>query len=103
MVQKFLLQLRQQPLLTFVSIGMADGEFYGGNRPPRGDDRGLRILHARIADERRLHVYRVDETGLAADLLSGATSLRCASAAVVCRDDRPPRHCLVSRLSLSDS
>ena len=70
MVQKFLLQLRQQPLLTFVSIGMADGEFYGGNRPPRGDDRGLRILHARIADERRLHVYRVDETGLAADLLS---------------------------------
>lgn len=70
MVQKFLLQLRQQPLLTFVSIGMSDGEFYGGNRPPRGEDRGLRILHARIADERRLHVYRVDETGLAADLLS---------------------------------
>lgn len=70
MVQKFLLQLRQQPLLTFVSIGMADGEFYGGNRPPRGADRGLRILHARIADERRLHVYRVDETGLAADILS---------------------------------
>ena len=70
MVQKFLLQLRQQPLLTFVSIGMADGEFYGGNRPPRGEDRGLRILHARIADERKLHVYRVDATGLAADLLS---------------------------------
>jgi len=70
MVQKFLLQLRQQPLLTFVSIGMADGEYYGGNRPPRGDDRGLRILHARIADERKLHIYRVDETGQAADLLS---------------------------------
>lgn len=70
MVQKFLLQLRQQPLLTFVSIGMADGEFYGGNRPPRGEDRGLRILHARIADERKLHVYRVDETGQAAKLLS---------------------------------
>lgn len=70
MVQKFLLQLRQQPLLTFVAIGMADGEYYGGNRPPRGEDRGLRILHARIADERKLHVYRVDETGQAADLLS---------------------------------
>lgn len=70
MVQKFLLQLRQQPLLTFVSIGMADGEFYGGNRPPRGEDRGLRILHARIADERKLHVYRVDATGLVADLIS---------------------------------
>lgn len=70
MVQKFLLQLRQQPLLTFVSIGMADGEYYGGNRAPRGDDKGLRILHARIAEGRELHVYRVDETGLAADLLS---------------------------------
>jgi serine phosphatase RsbU (regulator of sigma subunit) len=70
LVQKFLLQLRQQPLLTFVSIGMADGEYYGGNRPPRGKDRSLRILHARIADERKLHVYRVDETGQAAQLLS---------------------------------
>ncbi|MBF0218158.1 MAG: SpoIIE family protein phosphatase [Gammaproteobacteria bacterium] len=69
LVQKFLLQLRQQPLLTFVSIGMADGEYYGGNRPPRGADRGLRILHARIADERKLHIYRVDDTGQPADLL----------------------------------
>ena len=69
LVQKFLLQLRQQPLLTFVSIGMADGEYYAGNRPPRGADRGLRILHARIADERKLQIYRVDDTGQAADLL----------------------------------
>ncbi len=69
LVQKFLLQLRQQPLLTFVSIGMADGEYYGGNRPPRGADRGLRILHARIVDERKLEIYRVDDTRQAADLL----------------------------------
>ncbi len=69
LVQKFLLQLRQQPQLTFVSIGMADGEYYAGNRPPRGADRSLRILHARIADERKLHIYRVDDTGLSADLL----------------------------------
>lgn len=69
LVQKFLLQLRQQPQLTFVSIGMADGEYYGGNRPPRGEDRALRILHARSADEGKLHIYRVDETGIASDLL----------------------------------
>lgn len=69
LVQRFLLQLRQQPLLTFVSIGMADGEYYAGNRPPRGADRDLRILHARIADERKLHIYRVDSTGQASDLL----------------------------------
>lgn len=69
MVQKFLLQLRQQDLLTFVSIGMADGEFYGGNRPPRGDDKSLRILHARLAEELKLHIYRVDETGRAAELV----------------------------------
>lgn len=69
LVHKFLLQLRQQPQLTFVSIGMADGEYYAGNRPPRGADRDLRILHARIADDRNLHIYRIDETGLASDLL----------------------------------
>lgn len=69
LVQKFLLQLRQQPQLTFVSIGMADGEYYAGNRPPRGTDHDLRILHARISDERNLHIYRIDETGLASDLL----------------------------------
>ncbi|KAB2928107.1 MAG: response regulator [Dechloromonas sp.] len=61
MMQGFLLQIRQQPLLTFISVGMADGEYYAGSRPPLGSDRGLRLLHARLADQRRMHIYRVDD------------------------------------------
>ena len=61
MMQGFLLQIRQQPLLTFISVGMADGEYYAGSRPPLGSDKGLRLLHARIADQRRMHIYRVDD------------------------------------------
>jgi len=61
MMQNFLLQIRQQPLLTFISVGMTDGEYYAGSRPPLGGDKGLRLLHARIADQRIMHIYRVDD------------------------------------------
>jgi len=61
MMQNFLLQIRQQPLLTFISVGMADGEYYAGSRPPLGGDKGLRLLHARIAEQRIMHIYRVDD------------------------------------------
>lgn len=56
-----LLQIRQQPSLTFISVGFADGEYYAGSRPPGGSDTGLRLLQARIAEQRRLHIYRVDD------------------------------------------
>lgn len=67
---RFLQQIRQQPLLTFVSMGMADGEYFGGSRPPLGTDRSLRVLHATRANDRVMHVYRVDETGIATELVS---------------------------------
>ncbi len=70
LMQRFMLQIRQQPLLTFISIGLPDGEYYGGSRPPLGSDRGLRMLHARIADQRVLHIYRADDAARRTTLVS---------------------------------
>jgi signal transduction histidine kinase/CheY-like chemotaxis protein/sensor domain CHASE-containing protein len=72
MMQDFLLQIRQQPLLTFISIGFADGEYYAGSRPPQGSDRGLRMLQARIADQRMMHIYRVDDAARPTTLVAPA-------------------------------
>ena len=74
MMQDFLLQIRQQPLLTFISAGMSDGEYYAGSRPPLGADRGLRLLHARIADNRAMHIYRVDDAARPTTLVSPANT-----------------------------
>lgn len=60
LMRQFLLQIRQQPQLTFVSMGMADGQYYAGSRPPLGNDKDLRMLRARIADDRAMEVFRVD-------------------------------------------
>ncbi len=70
LMQRFLLQIRQQPLLTFISIGLPDGEYYAGSRPPLGSDRGLRMLHARIADGRVMHIYRADDAARRTTLVS---------------------------------
>ncbi|WP_374325563.1 ATP-binding protein [Azonexus sp.] len=61
MMQDFLLQIRQQPLLTFISAGMTDGEYYAGSRPPLGPDKGLRLLYARRAEQRIMQIHRVDD------------------------------------------
>ncbi|MEN9481111.1 MAG: hypothetical protein RLZZ298_2506, partial [Pseudomonadota bacterium] len=74
MMQNFLLQIRQQPLLTFVSVGMADGEYFAGSRPPLGSDKGVRMIRARIADNRAMHIYRVDDAARATTLVAKANS-----------------------------
>ena len=74
MMQNFLLQIRQQPLLTFISVGMADGEFYAGSRPPLGIDKGLRMIRSRIADNRVMHIYRVDDAARATTMVSKGNS-----------------------------
>jgi signal transduction histidine kinase/sensor domain CHASE-containing protein/CheY-like chemotaxis protein len=73
-MQNFLLQIRQQPLLTFISIGMADGEYYAGSRPPLGIDKGLRMIRSRIADNRVMHIYRVDDAARATTMVSKGNS-----------------------------
>ena len=60
LMRQFTLQIEQQPQLTFISMGMPDGQYYAGSRPPLGDDRALRMLRARIADGRAMEVLRVD-------------------------------------------
>ena len=72
LMQAFLLQIRQQPLLTFISIGLADGEYYAGSRPPLGTDKSLRLIHARRAEKRAMHIFRVDDAGRPASLVSKA-------------------------------
>ncbi|UCV16463.1 ATP-binding protein [Quatrionicoccus australiensis] len=74
MMQRFLLQIRQQPLLTFISVGLADGEYYGGSRPPLGPDKGLRMMRVRHADAGALHIYRVDDAIRPASLLGKGNS-----------------------------
>ncbi|WP_323029374.1 diguanylate cyclase [Castellaniella defragrans] len=61
LLRGFLLQLRQQPLLTLLSVGMADGGYLAAGRPPVGDERGLRILRADRSDGGVLRIDRVDD------------------------------------------
>ncbi|NML26811.1 sensor domain-containing diguanylate cyclase [Zoogloea dura] len=59
MQRNFLLQLRQQPLLTFLSVGTAEGEYFSASRPVQGEDRALRLLQATQVDGRQMGLYRV--------------------------------------------
>ena len=69
-IRNFVLQIRQQPLLTFLSMGTAQGEYLAASRPPVGRDKGLRLLEARMASGREIHIYRVDDAHLRGELLS---------------------------------
>ncbi|TWH64852.1 diguanylate cyclase (GGDEF)-like protein [Azomonas agilis] len=74
LMRGFLLQMRQQPLLTFISMGMADGEYYAGSRPPLGFDKGLRMLHSRKEDGHSMRIYRVDDANRRGSLVSEGSS-----------------------------
>lgn len=69
----FLAQFRQQPLLTFLSMGNAEGEYYAASRPPLGDDRALRILRATIAEDRTMKLFRIDDANRPTTLISLGT------------------------------
>ncbi|MHA3904465.1 diguanylate cyclase [Castellaniella sp. WN] len=60
LLRSFLLQLRQQPLLTLLSIGTADGGYLAAGRPPAGNERSLRILQADPGGG-ALRIDRVDD------------------------------------------
>ena len=60
LLRSFLLQLRQQPLLTLLSVGTADGGYLGAGRPPMGAERGLRILQADVPGG-ALRIDQVDD------------------------------------------
>ncbi len=58
---QFLLQLRYQPWLTFLSVGTKDGAYYGASRPPLGQDRVLRLVHNTAAPHGTIQIQRVND------------------------------------------
>lgn len=56
----FLLQLRGQPWLTFLSVGTKDGDYYSASRPPLGQDRALRLIHT-AGPGHALQIQRVND------------------------------------------
>ena len=50
MQRHFLLQIDQHSILTFLSMGTAEGEYFSSSRPPLGDDRALRVVQATKAE-----------------------------------------------------
>lgn len=65
-----LLQLRQQPVLTFLAMGTGRGEYYAASRPPLGDDRTLRLIEAREGDGRQMKLYPVGDDNRRTDAFS---------------------------------
>ncbi len=61
LLRSFLLQLRQQPLLTYLSVGTVDGDYLAASRPPREPGQSLQILEAGQKDGGVLHLFRVDD------------------------------------------
>ncbi|MGB6241402.1 MAG: diguanylate cyclase [Castellaniella sp.] len=61
LLHSFLLQLRQQSLLTYLSFSTVGGDYLAASRPPRGGDQGLRILEADQTDGGVMHIHRVDD------------------------------------------
>ena len=61
LLRSFLLQLRQQPLLTLLAVGAADGGYLAAGRPPAEAERSLRILQADPRSGGAMHIDRVDD------------------------------------------
>lgn len=60
-LHNFLLQMRRQPLLTFLSLGTTEGDYYTASRPPRGGDKALNVMRSSSATGHALHIQRVDD------------------------------------------
>lgn len=60
LMRQFALQIEQRPQLTFVSMGLPDGQYYAGGRSPRGKDQALHTLSSRISNGRAMEVMRID-------------------------------------------
>ena len=70
LMRQLVLQIRQQPQLSFVSMGMSNGEYFAGSRSPVGADKDLRMLQARIANDRAMEIFRVDDANQKGKLIS---------------------------------
>lgn len=71
--RNFLLQLAEMPVLTFVSIGTVDGEYYAVSRPPFGQNRALRYVQATKDDGFLMTHYHVNDDNQRGDLIQRDT------------------------------
>ena len=70
MVQNFYLQLKQNPFLTFLSVGTTDGEYFAASNPPHGDDLSVRLIESTIENDRIIRIYQADDQGYRNQLIS---------------------------------
>lgn len=59
--RELLLHVRQQPLITFVSIGTQAGDYFAATRPPTNEDKGLRFLSVKAAHDFKVKMHRIDD------------------------------------------
>lgn len=60
LIRELLVHVRQQWLITFMSIGLKDGSYLSITRAPTGEDKGLRLLSAKVEDHFKVNMYRID-------------------------------------------
>lgn len=70
LLRQFILEIRQQPHLSIISMGMTDGEYFGGSRSPIGGDQAFRMLQSRIGNGRTMEIFAVDGADLSARRIS---------------------------------
>lgn len=70
LLRQFILQIRQQPHLSIISMGMKDGEYFGGSRSPAGGEQAFRMLQSRIGNSRNMEIFAVDGSNLSGRLMS---------------------------------
>lgn len=58
----FVSQLRIQPQLTFLSMANTEGEYYAASRPPRGQDRNIRMQWATLETGREMQVHWANDS-----------------------------------------
>lgn len=69
-IRDLFFQIRAQPELSFVSMGLINGEYYAGTRMAQGAESWLGLMHTRIADGRHMKLLRADESGLPSQLMA---------------------------------
>lgn len=59
--RELLLNVRQQPLVTFMSVGTKAGDYFAATRPPTNEDKGLRFLSVKANNAFKTEMHRIDD------------------------------------------
>lgn len=61
LARELLLHVRQQSLITFVSVGTKTGDYLAATRPPINEDKGLRFLSVKAKNAFQVEMHRIDD------------------------------------------